>query len=311
MKKSSPTQGNIQLERDAGDSSTQESDHVNTKSRQKRRPARDEKDDFLVLKNEIREWLRAFQRDQNARLDKLQDQQNSRLDAMEGRIAELSAKLTTANNTSQDIGKSVDFVSEKIFELQGKIDSFKKDWTAISAQISDLEDKQEALARAMNKTCIEIRNVPKQTPTPTKSELFGFIRKLCSGLNIEIHSGDIRDVSRFTSRKDNMCWNLTVELSNTLIKNNILSATRKYNVGNTANKLNASHLGLGGNKAIYISEYLTPKAKRIYFLAREFAKSEQYEYCWSANGNVYLRKKNGFPYILIKNEDHLNSLSKA
>ncbi|CAK1546592.1 unnamed protein product [Leptosia nina] len=42
---------------DAGESSTQESDNVNTKLRQRKKVARDENDDFLVLRNEMKEWL--------------------------------------------------------------------------------------------------------------------------------------------------------------------------------------------------------------------------------------------------------------
>lgn len=131
-------------------------------------------------------------------------------------------------------------------------------------------------------------------------------------MKINLQLNDIRDVMRYTSRKDNSSWNLTVELANTLQKNNILSAIRKHNKENRSNQLNAGHLGLSGSSCpIYVSEFLTPRAKRIFFLAREMAKSEQYDYCWTANGKVYLRKKSGAPYILIKNEDQLKSLCEA
>ncbi|CAK1556153.1 unnamed protein product [Leptosia nina] len=212
MKKTPPSM--IHADCDAGESSTQESDNVNTKLRQRKKVARDENDDFLVLRNEMKEWLRTFQRELNAKLDKLRDQQNSRLEAMEGCIAELSSKLSTVNETSQSIENSIEFVSTKIEGMQGKIDNFQKNIIALSAQLVDLEEKHEALDRAIHKTTIEIRNVPKQSQPPSKAELFAYLTQLASSLQIDFSTSDIRDVARFTNRKDNSTWNLTVDLCN-------------------------------------------------------------------------------------------------
>lgn len=152
--KKSPAKGNVYCERDAGESSTQDSDNVNIKTRQKRKVARDENDDFLIFKNEIKEWLRTFQREQNTRLDKLQDQQNSRLDSVQGRIEELSSKLSSVNTTSQVIEKSIDFVSEKMHELQKTIDGIQSSWNEVSSQVTSLVEQHEALARSLHKTSL-------------------------------------------------------------------------------------------------------------------------------------------------------------
>lgn len=74
-------------------------------------------------------------------------------------------------------------------------------------------------------------------------------------------------------------------------------------------QLNSAHLGLDGPKTeIYISEHLTPSVSRLYFLAREFRKTMGYEFCWTSNGLVYLRKKQGDPHILVKSEVQLHQL---
>ncbi|CAK1551293.1 unnamed protein product [Leptosia nina] len=131
---------------------------------------------------------------------------------MEGCIAELSSKLSTVNETSQSIENSIEFVSTKIEGMQGKIDNFQKNIIALSAQLVDLEEKHEALDRAIHKTTIEIRNVPKQSQPPSKAELFAYLTQLASSLQIDFSTSDIRDVARFTNRKDNSTWNLTPDI---------------------------------------------------------------------------------------------------
>ncbi|CAB3231713.1 unnamed protein product [Arctia plantaginis] len=72
------------------------------------------------------------------------------------------------------------------------------------------------------------------------------------------------------------------------------------------NKLSTEHLRLGGPaKPVFVSENLTPKMKRLFFLARDFASSNQYRYCWVTNGKIYLREKQGAPHIMIKSESNL------
>lgn len=48
--------------------------------------------------------------------------------------------------------------------------------------------------------------------------------------------------------------------------------------------------------------------RRIFYLAREFAKENNYNYCWSSRGFVYLREKENAPFIRIMNESDLDQL---
>ncbi|CAH2093521.1 unnamed protein product [Euphydryas editha] len=53
---------------------------------------------------------------------------------------------------------------------------------------------------------------------------------------------------------------------------------------------------------------LTAKGARLYFLARDLAKSQNYKFCWTSYGRIYVRKNENSPVIVIKNENHVNSL---
>jgi hypothetical protein len=105
---------------------------------------------------------------------------------------------------------------------------------------------------------------------------------------------------------------IVAEFSSTLTKGNFLMACKKYNstaIKLKTEQLNSTQLGLEGPKTeIYFSDHLTPQASRLYFLARDFRKINNYEFCWTSNGLIYLRRKQGEPHIAINNEEQLQAL---
>lgn len=284
-----------------------ESDNVTSRNKI-RRPARQDNDDFVIFRKEMKDWLRSFQQEQNEKMDKFHQQQKSKLDSMEKCITDMSSKISAIDSTSQDIEKSVEYISEKLNNVQTKINSLQSEWKSLFNQVQSLEDQHEFLAKTINKTSLEIRNIPKKDPA-TKSSLYDYVTKLCTNLNVTIQTNDIRDVTRVTNRKDTSMSNIIVEFTNTLHKNNILNAVKSYYKNHKNNRISSNFLGITGETStIYISEYLTRKAKRLFYLAKDWVKTHEYKYCWVSNGYVYLRKHDGAPYKLINNEDQLMSL---
>ncbi|KAL4710608.1 hypothetical protein ACJJTC_003244 [Scirpophaga incertulas] len=79
-------------------------------------------------------------------------------------------------------------------------------------------------------------------------------------------------------------------------------------------KLRAKHLGWRKQEEtpIFVSEHLTGKAARLYFLARDLAKNKLYKFCWTSLGRVYVRKneEKDSPYIQITSEHQIQDLLK-
>ncbi|KOB69604.1 hypothetical protein OBRU01_18146 [Operophtera brumata] len=69
------------------------------------------------------------------------------------------------------------------------------------------------------------------------------------------------------------------------MKTSILQAVKTHNAANTTDRLN--------------TKFLTQKARRLYFLARDRAKICRYDFCWSASGRIFLRKAVGSAPIVI------------
>ncbi|KAG7308311.1 hypothetical protein JYU34_005505 [Plutella xylostella] len=162
----------------------------------------------------------------------------------------------------------------------------------------------------MRKTSLELRNIPRQ-PKENKTDLFNMIHNLLKALKIESMFSEIKDVYRVPKKSDtNNITTVIIELSSTLTRINILNEIKSFYKNNNGIQLNTTHLGLSSKSPIYGSEYLTAKTKRIHFLARDFMKTENYKFCWISNGNVFLKKEEGSPHILVKSEEILTSLKK-
>lgn len=61
------------------------------------------------------------------------------------------------------------------------------------------------------------------------------------------------------------------------------------------------------NVAIYISELLMARAKRIDYLARELKWQNSIKYCWTSNGKVLIWKTENSPAVVIRSETQLDT----
>lgn len=270
--------------------------HVSARDK-RRRISDDDYDDLTAFKIEIKNMFQAFL-----------DTQTTRLDALENHIAEIKAQVYNTNTTNKELEKSINFMSNKLEQLEQKISDMEDQRKNTQTQILNIDNKCESMEKSYKKTWIEIRNVPKK-PNETKEVLFGYIQSLTKYIKYDVQTSDIRDVFRMPSKaeKDNSI--LIAELSNTLVKSKILNSARSFNKTYSGSQLNASHLGMTGDKSrIYLAESLTTKTRRLHFLARELAKSQGYQFCWTSNGNVFIRKREGAPYVAIRSEEQINEL---
>ncbi|XP_048478791.1 uncharacterized protein LOC125488915 [Plutella xylostella] len=230
-----------------------------------------------------------------------------RIETIEKDVREIKCMSTSSQETNQAIEKSISFVTNQLTALEDKIDKLEDNRKVISKEISLLDSKCENMERIMRKSCIEIRNVPK-IKNEKLNDLFNMIHTLSDKLGLKLGNSDLRDVYRINNKANKDVSSVIFEVSNTLLKSCFLESAKKWNRSGS-DQLNSTHLGLTGNVTpIYISECLTARAKRIHYLARDFAKTHSYDFCWTSNGLVYLRKKSGDPYILIAHEGKLEEL---
>lgn len=256
----------------------------------------DQTDVLLLFRDEMMKMFQKFEANQNHRLGEI-----------ENHISHIKDQNNSIKTLNTEIEKSVSDVSARIEFVQNKIIMMEEERKELSSRINVINDKCDMLHKNLYKTSIEIRNVPK-IRGEKNTDLYGYFGRLTDTLKINIQTQEIRDIFRVPNKKDQKCSSLIVELGNTLTKSKVLEAAKSFN---KSGQLHSNHLGFESKDTrIYISERLTPKARRLHFLAKDMAQSGGFKYCWTAGGNVYLRKAEGDIAILIRSEEDINVLKK-
>lgn len=221
-----------------------------------------------------------------------------------------AAVLQNIQQTNINIESSVAFLTTQNEELKKKIETLEEKSREDRKYIAILEEKLEVAQQDNRKTNFEIKNVPRQQ-NETKDDLISMAVNLSKSVGCTLERSAIRDIYRVRAKRDSNIKNtpIVVETTSTLVKNDFLRSCKAYNIKQKT-KLAAKHLGMRTQEdtPIFVSEQLTPKAARLYFLARELVKAKTYKFCWTAYGRVYLRKEDNSPVILINSEPQIQQL---
>lgn len=209
----------------------------------------------------------------------------------------------------KELKASIELMSNKHDEFLSRISVLETERKEDKTKIQILEEKIETLERKSRAASIEIRNIPKNNGE-SKDNLCDFVVKIGNTLNIDIKTQDIKDIYRLKSKDS--ANPIVAEFSTVLLKEKLISAVKLFNkTKKKGEKLNTSHMKLQcPQKPIFISETLTYRTQRIFFLARNFQKTHGYTFCWTSHGVVYLRKNENTPQIKINSEAELENLRK-
>ncbi|KAG7298038.1 hypothetical protein JYU34_018802 [Plutella xylostella] len=218
--------------------------------------------------------------------------------------------LNNIQKTTTEIEKSLNCLTVEHEEIKLQMDNMEKECKDNHSYILILEDKIEDLQRDSRNTSIEIKNVPLKQ-NETNQDLTQLVLNLAKHVNVGLNPADVRNVYRVHGKREGN-KQIIVELSSTPLKKSMLTGVKSYNNRNKGNKLNASHLGLKDcSTPVYMAEYLTPKANRLYFLARDLTKTNAFRFCWTSNGRIFVRKEECAPAILIRSEHQIQSLKNG
>lgn len=221
----------------------------------------------------------------------------------------LKQAFTEVKAQNLEILKSVEFLAIKYDEVVESMDKIQKENDTNKKYIKLLENRVDQLERQSRSTSIQIRNVPKNKGE-MKEDLSNIVKKAGTVLGKSIQDSDIKNIYRVRTREESQNP-IIVDFNNSFLRDAIVKSARTYNKENKNNKLSTSLLDVEGPpKPVYVSENLTAKGKRLYFLSREFIKENDYAYCWTYNGQVFLRRREGEPSIRINDEDDLLKLRK-
>lgn len=228
-------------------------------------------------------------------------------DALNKKMEVLQLSVNTIKEQNSDLTLCVETLSQKHDDFLKKISLLEQERKEDKKKIELLEDKIDSLERKNRSSGIEIRNIPK-SPSETKEKLCEFAKTLGKTLNVEIDDTQIKDIYRINSKDTSNP--IILEFTSSLPKDKILKEVKNFNKNKAkGEKLNSNHLGFTQpQKPIFVSETLSTKAQRIFYLARNFQKQHEFSFCWTSNGIVYLRKNEKSGHVKISSESDLESL---
>ncbi|CAG9792433.1 unnamed protein product [Diatraea saccharalis] len=226
--------------------------------------------------------------------------QDSKLDTIMEFMRDMKSQMN-------DVQESQEFMSCKYEELLNRFNSLEQQRREDKKYIHTLEKKIEYLEKNGRITNNELRNIPTNK-AESKVDLLNILKKTGKFLDVSIEEQEVRNIYRVaTAVPENKP--IIVEFNGIFKKDELLQAVKSYNKKYPNNKVNTSHLSLTGpTKPVFITESLTFKNKKLYAIARDFAKSHNYRYCWTSRGTVYLRKNDGASAQRINEEEDLDCL---
>lgn len=207
-----------------------------------------------------------------------------------------------------EIRKSMEYMSNKYDDLLSKVSSLEEERKHNLKYIATLESKIENIERYSRSSSLIIKNVYGKE-IETKSDLIDIIMKTVRTLNIPMNEADVRDIYRISAKSE--IKPILVDFTSVLQRDNLIQAVKRYNQVNKNNRLSTFSLNMKGeSKPIFFNEYLSTKAQKLFYEAREFAKINDYAFCWSQKGRIFIRRRQGEKAIRIEREEDLKSFKK-
>ncbi|XP_013144855.1 PREDICTED: uncharacterized protein LOC106108282 [Papilio polytes] len=199
---------------------------------------------------------------------------------------DFNVKLEASNNTIQELQKQKNNLQTELTDAQRRLDALEKS------------------SRSLN---VEIQLVPDNR----NENILSTVKQIISVIQAPVDEANIRCVRRVAklNPQSTRPRNILVTLSTERQRDTFISAFKRYNKNNRSDPLNTTNLGIPGNKqAIYIMEHLPPYLKSLHAETRKTAKDKNYKYVWIKYGNIYIRKDDTSPAILVKNSTSLSKL---
>lgn len=217
-------------------------------------------------------------------------------------IADLKRQNSEIQKTNIDIQNWMEFSNIAYEEIKTKITSLEKQRKDDLVYISVLEQKVKDLEITSRPSILELRNIPGKDKE-TANDLISIVCSISSIIGAEISQSDLRDTYRIPS-KPNTPKTIIADFTSVQKRDSFLIAAKNFNKAKSPDsKLNSEVVGFPGKKLpVYISEYLPPSMKKLFYLARQFSQQNDYHYCWTANGKIFLRKENGGECFRILSE---------
>lgn len=226
------------------------------------------------------------------------------------------------DNKSKEIFNEINQIKDSLNFINNQYEELKNELQGKLTQIKELKNENENLKSTVkdlnSRLCImeqhsRMSNLEIQCLPEHKAEnLPNIIQQIGKATGSNITDADIHKCTRIAklNPENTRPRSVIVKFSSPRIRDTFLAGVLKFNKKNKEDKLNTSHIGIGGDKRpIYVVDHLTPELKKIHAFARLTAKKLNYKFVWIKNGRVFLRKSDDSEHIAVRNIEQLEHLT--
>ncbi|XP_063382169.1 uncharacterized protein LOC134668657 [Cydia fagiglandana] len=224
----------------------------------------------------------------------------SEVAGLKGEVLSMKESMDFMNIKFEEMKTEAKDKFEICTQLQKEVETLKNDNLELVNRLNEFEQH----SRACN---IEIQCVPEHR----SENLITTILQLAKTVSCDIKAEDIHHCTRTAKLDGNSSRprNIVAKLKSPHMRDTLLASVIKFNKTDKDNKLNSSHLGLGGDKKpVYVAEHLTAYNKKLHKEARLAAKDKQYKYVWVRSGRILVRKDDKAQAIVLKSLDSIKRL---
>lgn len=179
------------------------------------------------------------------------------------------------------------------------IDKIITENNVLKTHIMQLENKIERMEHHQISNDIIIDGIP-ENKTEDCTQL---VQQICKKLNLNINESMINVCHRIGFNRNNVRpRRIIVSLIKHQDKINILKSRQ------IRRNFSTKYIGILPDLPIYIRENLTTKANKLFKEARELKKFLNFQFVWTKNGHVFLRKNETDKIIRVDNEEVILNL---
>lgn len=213
-------------------------------------------------------------------------------------------------NQSQFV-QSLEFYGNKIDDFQSKLNSFGdalKTIDKLSAEVRALKDENKLLKTELDSLQQYTRVndvIISGVPEKNGENIVSVVQTIGEKLNFPTNESHIDACHRIKTNNVEKSIKIILKLTTRQFKNDLLAAAR------SRRGLKAEDFGYSGNKTgIYLNDHLTSTNNKIFYMARQFCKENNYKYCWTKDCKIFVRQNDSSRIYRVTSEAGISSLPK-
>ncbi|XP_028412929.1 uncharacterized protein LOC114535804 [Dendronephthya gigantea] len=211
---------------------------------------------------------------------------------------------TTTRVQITEFQNSLEFLSAKYDTLSTEEGAAKRDLQKLNSRLLDRIEKVDRIDDALEQLCqysyqynVKIVGIPQQEVKESAYDTSMLCVDLFKKIGADVNYQDIDIAHRVPSRRND---NTPAPIVCKFVRRNSKECVMKHK--RETNKV---------SPLIRIFDHLTPKNQHILAEARTFKEKFSYQYCWTKNSTVYLRKSATSRAIRIKELGDLQRMEEG